>query len=240
MSSILITGTNSGIGLGLVKLFASDPKISHVFGTVRPSADAAKLNEFAQQHKNKVHVIKIDPANLESAKSGAKEVEKILGGKGLDYLINNAGTYTFNPSVLEVTDQNLLLNFNANVVTAHHISVAFFPLLEKGTEKKVLNVTTLVGSITECDGRYPFPLPAYAVSKAALNMLTKWYANEFGPKGFIFVPISPGYVAVEKNENAPGAITVQESTEGIRKVLYSLTAKDNGVFYSYDGTIHPW
>jgi NAD(P)-dependent dehydrogenase (short-subunit alcohol dehydrogenase family) len=50
----------------------------------------------------------------------------------------------------------------------------------------------LAGSITYNDGRFPFKVPAYGASKAALNFLTVDYAKYLKPEGFTVVPLSPG------------------------------------------------
>jgi len=46
--------------------------------------------------------------------------------------------------------------------------------------------------MTYNDGRYPWMVPAYGASKAALNFLTTDYAKDLGPEGFIVVPLYPG------------------------------------------------
>jgi NAD(P)-dependent dehydrogenase (short-subunit alcohol dehydrogenase family) len=52
--------------------------------------------------------------------------------------------------------------------------------------------SSLAGGITYNDGRFPFRVPAYGASKAALNFLTADYAKYLKPEGFTVIPLSPG------------------------------------------------
>lgn len=97
MASFLITGSSRGLGLALVqKLLAlPDSTVSKIFATAR--GDFPALNELAKSSSNRVVVLKLDVANEDSIKKAATEVESHLQGKGLDYLINNAGIAEFSP-----------------------------------------------------------------------------------------------------------------------------------------------
>lgn len=97
------------------------------------------------------------------------------------------------------------------------VTQALLPLLRKGHEKKIWVVSSTVGSIggplsegphmamcrfstpavtleRKCLIRSPPPVPADAISKAALNMYTRKLAIELRPENFTVIPFSPGYV----------------------------------------------
>jgi NAD(P)-dependent dehydrogenase (short-subunit alcohol dehydrogenase family) len=92
--------------------------------------------------------------------------------------------------------------FEVNVLGPQIVTVAFLPLLRKGDKKIIMNMyilidpfnssSSLAGGIAYNDGRYPFKVPAYGASKAALNFLTADYAKYLAPEGFTVVPLSPG------------------------------------------------
>ncbi|WP_411021298.1 SDR family oxidoreductase [Salmonella sp. s29923] len=73
-----------------------------------------------------------------------------------------------------------------------NLTLALLPLLREGTLKTVLNMGSIVGSITYAKRFMVAPDPAYRVSKAALHCLTRLYALELEAEGFTFVAVSPG------------------------------------------------
>ena len=113
---------------------------------------------------------------------------------------------------------------------------ALLPNLRKGTSKKVINVSSNLGSITNnTGGRYY----GYRESKAALNMFSRTLAAELGEQGFICIALNPGWVQTDMG-GANANLTVQESVNGIRSVVSQLTVEDNGTYWSYDGSRLPW
>lgn len=82
--------------------------------------------------------------------------------------------------------------FKTNVVGVTHTINAFLPLLRAGKTKKVLVVSSSMGSPKFClDVNYA-PAPAYSISKAALNMVVAKFSTKFKNEGFTFIAISPG------------------------------------------------
>lgn len=119
---------------------------------------------------------------------------------------------------------------STNVTAVHLITQAFLPLLEKGNLKKIVNITSTLGSIAMAEGYLQSPSAAYKVSKAALNMLTVQYAFQLGKQGFTVFCISPGWLKTELGgvdyadlEVSVGATAVLEKVLGAKK-------EDNGTF----------
>lgn len=76
-----------------------------------------------------------------SVHKAAEEVAAQLQGKGLDVLVNNAGTQNWNEGgISKLEEQDLMSVFDLNVVGVQRVTAAFLPLLEKGGEKKVVNM----------------------------------------------------------------------------------------------------
>lgn len=71
---------------------------------------------------------------------------------------------------------------------------AFIPLLQKGTTKKVIALSTGLADIEFNLAADFAPHVPYAASKLALNMVIAKYAIQFRPEGFTFLAISPGVV----------------------------------------------
>lgn len=92
MASYLVTGSSRGLGLALVSRLASLPKaeVGTVIATARQD-NSPRLKELASASSGRVELVKLDVADKSSVEAAAKMVEAKLQGKGLDYLINNAG-----------------------------------------------------------------------------------------------------------------------------------------------------
>ncbi|EHK22108.1 uncharacterized protein TRIVIDRAFT_91392 [Trichoderma virens Gv29-8] len=198
MSSYLVTGASRGLGLEMVRVLASKPasEVSIIIATIRSAAPAA-LQEIISQAQGRVVTVQLevtDPANVTKV---AGEVKEILGGRGLDVLINNVAVSNTTPTSVTATT-TLLSTFDVNVVAVQNLTLALLPLLREGTLKTVLNMGSIVGSITYAKRFMVAPDPAYRVSKAALHCLTRLYALELEAEGFTFVAVSPGWVQTDQ------------------------------------------
>lgn len=251
MASYLITGSSRGIGLALVTLLASKPvsEVSKVFAAARKQNSS--LEKLVQESGGRVEFIQLDVTDEQGSQQASKTVEKALNGKGLDILINNAGIMNYTPNGIEnMTD--LDETFKVNVIGVHNVTTAFLPLLKKGSLKKVINISTTLGSIGMAPVFNFQPTPAYKVSKAALNMLTVQYAQAFAEDGLVFVAVCPGWVKTDLGtEHAD--LTIEQSINGISEILSRVTGADTGKFFTvnvpefekdgqklYDGSCRPW
>ncbi|PYH80975.1 short-chain dehydrogenase-like protein [Aspergillus uvarum CBS 121591] len=246
MSSYLITGSSRGIGLDLVRLLASKPstEVAVVFAAARTQTDA--LTKLVAQSYRRVHQVKMDVTDDRIIASAAATVEKVLAGRGLDVLVNNAGVMPFTPAAIS-TQSDLDSTFRTNVTSAHMVTSAFLPLLKRGTLKKVVNVSSTFGSIARASRFVRAAAPAYKFTKAALSMLTVQYAQSFAREGFIFMIISPGWVRTGLGgDNAD--LTPEQSATAVFDLISSATSAHNGRFYDifvdgwgfYDGAEVPW
>jgi NAD(P)-dependent dehydrogenase (short-subunit alcohol dehydrogenase family) len=97
MASYLITGCSRGLGLAAATHLATLPssEIGSIFATARK--ETAALTELAQKSSGRVVFIQLDATDEISIKNARIAVEKVLGGKGLDVLINNAGKMGLSP-----------------------------------------------------------------------------------------------------------------------------------------------
>ncbi len=78
-----------------------------------------------------------------------------------------------------------------------------------------------------------------AMSKAALNMLTRRLAEKLRPRGIIVVSMNPGWVKTDMGgENAPN--TVEEAVVNMHKVFEELASEQSGAFLSDTGEEMPW
>ncbi|ROV97503.1 hypothetical protein VPNG_08734 [Cytospora leucostoma] len=254
MASFFVTGASRGFGLALVRELASLPatQVSKVIAAAR--GDAFALNELAQISSGRVDVVLLDVTDQTSVKKAATEAETILGGKGLDVLINNAGICQYAFEGVKSMD-NLQESFAVNVLGVHWVTRAFLPLLQKGTLKKVANISTTFGSISLAPKSVGFPAPAYKISKAALNALTVQYALDYEKEGFTFIALCPGWLKTDLGGGDAADLTPEEGARAsldlifrkgqelngkLPKVFVKGWEKDVGQPNVYDGSNAPW
>jgi NAD(P)-dependent dehydrogenase (short-subunit alcohol dehydrogenase family) len=113
---------------------------------------------------------------------------------------------------------------------------ALLDLLHRSARPRVLNLTSLLGSVSVRDSAGDY---AYAASKAALNIMTRTVAAEFHDDRLIAVAITPGWVHTEMG-GANAALSPEESVRGLLAVADRLTITDSGTFMDYEGVAQPW
>ena len=201
-------------------------------------------------------MVQAEIANKKSLVAAREQVSKITGGS-IDYLINNAAyvdwvtmgkTMDEHEEETDVLEHALTESFNINVVGVIHTINTFLPLIQKGSAKKVVLISTgmadpnLVNQGIATDG-------PYSISKAAANLAICKYNAKFKKDGILFFSVSPGVVSTWKGEEPAvigalrqgnpgwtGPITPLESAEACIKVTHSFTAEKNGgSFVSHHG-----
>ncbi len=230
--NVLITGCSKGIGLALAAEFARNDW--QVCATAR-KADAPLLANLARGHAN-LTVLPLDVLKEESIAEAAFALSSRFGS--LDILVNNAAIF---PGEGDEPFERLDLDwlneaFDSNVTGPARVSKLFLPLLRKSASARIVHISSLAGSISQKNDHGYYP---YAISKAALNMLTRAMAAEFTPQGITVAAVSPGWVKTEMG--GPNAeITPHESAESLYRTITELTAAHSGNFYGRDGEAYPW
>ncbi|KAF9630224.1 putative short chain oxidoreductase protein [Lasiodiplodia theobromae] len=228
MASYLVTGSSRGIGLALVTALASKPttEVGKVFAASRTENDS--LRRLTAKSGGRVEWLPLEVSSQESIKQAASKVAESLGGSGLDVLINNAGVGSKWNKAEDMTDLEDV--FKVNVFGVHAVTSAFLPVLKKGSLKKIITVSSILGSIQMVSALKSMLVPAYKISKAAVNSLTVQYALELEKDGFTVVPISPGYAKTDLSGNQ-GDITPEQSANAVLNFVSRMTTADNGKFY---------
>ncbi|XP_015677154.1 uncharacterized protein LOC107292564 [Protobothrops mucrosquamatus] len=252
--NILVTGTNRGIGFGLVKeLVKINPPQGYIFATCKnPTGPESKaLQNFASQHDN-THVLQLDTTDLSSIKRAASEVQSQLNGRGLNLLINNAGRNSQALFLEHVDQEDMLRSYKTNAVGPLLVVKEFLPLLKKaatettkgnvgGNKAVVVNISSIISSIGEgfkTATKIP-PGYQYRVSKTALNMVNACLAEELKTDGIACVLLHPGWVKTDMgSEQAP--MTVETSTKGLVKVISGLDSSSSGTFLDWEGKKIIW
>jgi len=240
--SIMITGANEGVGLGIVKyLLASDLRPHHVIATSRNlGVEGSKELEELAAKEDCLSVVRLDVTKPDTFTAIVAEVDGIVQENGLNVLINNAGIY-LRKELEDVTAEDMLLAFSTNAIGPLMLTQAFLPLLKKAASHlpakplswqraAVINFSSRFGSISDntSGGSY-----CTRSSKAALNVVTKSLSIDIVKDGVIVCAVHPGWV--QTNSGGPGApISIEQSVQGLMKLFASFNQNSNGGFFRYD------
>ncbi|KAI8118914.1 C-factor [Lucilia cuprina] len=241
MNSILITGCNRGLGLGLVKALVKLPKPpQHLFATCRNKDQAKELQELASQNSN-IHIVEIDLRNYNSYDNLIKQIEDVTQDKGLNVLFNNAGISPRSTRINLTKVEDLMNTFETNTVVPIMLAKACLPLLKKASKAQesldfsvnraaIINMSSVLGSI---DSNVEGGLYAYRTSKSALNAATKSLSIDLYANKILCVALHPGWVRTDMGgSNAP--LDVEPTTAEIIETVMKFGAKHNGGFYQYN------
>ena len=140
----------------------------------------------------------------------AEAVQKRWGA--LDMLLNNAAIQEYNAGFHAEPLDALERNFTTNVLSAHWLIHALLPLLKQGKEPRIINVSSGAGKLDVVKAEPN--MPAYRITKLALNGLTLAYAGDL--KGQVAVnSLDPGWLKTDLGgPNAPG-----EPPDGAVRIL---------------------
>ena len=228
--SILITGTNRGIGLEFVKHYLKNNE--KVVATCRNKNSAKDLLKLENTTSN-LSLVELDVSNPNSI----NEFTSKITDQPIDTFINNAGV--FGPRNIEFGNFNAkewLDVFNINTIAPLLITQKILKNLRLGKNKKLAFISSKVGSIEDNTGGGMY---IYRTSKTALNQVIKSLSIDFKDENFIAVALHPGWVQTDMG--GPNAlIDTKTSVKGLIEVIDNLTPKNSGKFYNYDGSPIPW
>jgi len=249
MSSIVVTGSSRGIGLGLIKvLLNSEKPWKHIIATCRNPDQALELLALAKQHGN-LHVLKLDVTDYGSFANFVKQVSDIVKDDGLNVLLNNAGITARSARLDSIEAVDLTSVFETNTVAPLLLTKALLPLLKKAsavnaskkigiTRAAIINMSSILGSIGS-DTYMMGPAYAYRMSKCALNAATKSMSVELKDDKILCLALHPGWVKTDMgSQQAP--LTVETCTESIVRTLRQMSDSNNGTLVQYDGQQLPW
>jgi NAD(P)-dependent dehydrogenase (short-subunit alcohol dehydrogenase family) len=210
----LVTGANRGIGLEVVRQLA-ERGFRAVLGSRDPEkgrAAAAGLGGL------EVDPRQLDVADPDSVQAAASGLEDDYGR--LDVLVNNAAILydTWQRGVeadLDVVREAL----ETNLFGAWRTTQACLPLLRRSEHARIVNVSSGSGSLSSMGAG----TPAYSVSKAALNALTRILAAELRRDGILVNAVCPGWVATDMG--GPGGRPVED---GAASIMWGVLLPDDG------------
>lgn len=182
---VLITGASSGIGLDCSRLLIEQGY--GVIGTVRREEDGVRIRGLLGHAFTPLLLDVTDSSALARA---VRQVEALVGDRGLAALVNNAGIASpSGPLLLQPLDEVRGM-FEVNLFGLLAVTQAFAPLL--GASQGCARPGRLI-NISSVSGRVATPLTgAYAATKHALEAFSDALRVELGIYGIEVVAIEPG------------------------------------------------
>jgi NAD(P)-dependent dehydrogenase (short-subunit alcohol dehydrogenase family) len=212
----VVTGANRGIGREVVRRLAREGWLV-VLGArdeARGRAAAAELGGEAAGVVARV----LDVVDGASVRAAADWVGAELGR--CDALVNNAAIdYDTDARATSADLERVHRAMETNLYGAWRTALAFLPLLRRSAHPRLVNVSSGGGSILEMGAG----TPAYSVSKAALNALTRILAAELRVDGVLVNAVCPGWVATDM-----GGAGGRPVGDGAASVVWAVLLDDDG------------
>lgn len=188
---VLITGASRGLGRSMALHLAAQGV--DVIGTYHRNADqAAAVARDVEAHGRRAAMLPLDVGRSETfgafADAVASTLRSAFGRSTFDYLVHNAGTGEYG-SVADTTEAQFDAMVNEHLKAPFFLTQRLLPLVADGG--RILNVST---GLT----RFTFPgRAAYAAAKGGVEVLTRYLAQELGPRGIRANVIAPGATATD-------------------------------------------
>lgn len=236
MQNVLITGTGrpQALGFNLAKRYLEHG--DRVFACVRKSTDS--LAELLRKYPGELTVLVMDIADTPSVRAASEAVAAQVDR--LDTIINNAVTTApdCNAFVMEANPDNIAASVNVGASGPLRVIQAFLPLLKKSDMGLVVNISSEAGSIGAC---YRTNMTDYAVTKAALNMITKTVWNAWKDETNLnILCLHPGWMRTNEG-NAKAPLDPYEHAETLRRLFEARrNIKNDELFITYTGVAYPW
>lgn len=219
MATVLINGSNRGIGLELCRQYkARGDDVIAICRNISP-----ELEELG------VRVIdNIDVGDDDDVAKLAAEIK----GVTLDILVNNAGI--LRPDTVETVDYDVMMEqYRVNTIGPLRVIRALRKNLARGS--KVGIVTSRVGSIEDNSSGNNY---GYRASKAAANMVGMNLRHDLGPEGISVALLHPGLVATDMTGGH--GIPPEDAARGLIARMDELNLENTGGFWHAEGYPLPW
>lgn len=231
----LITGANKGIGLEIARQLGRQG-ITVVLGARDPQKGQAAADLLKSEGMD-AYTVKLEVTDAADREAALTFLQSEFGR--LDILINNAGILK-DKEAEGITPELLARTFDSNATAPYFLTETLLPLLKAAPAGRIVHQSSILGSIaTTAAGTFSpdYLLPAYASSKAALNMLGVIQSEALKGTSVKVNIAHPGSVKTDMNPG--GTLTLEEGAKtAVTLALLPEDGPTGGYFYQ-DDTL-PW
>ena len=229
MPTAVVTGTDQGLGRALV-----DELVREGFRVLAGSHALAKRTEGPRELSQHVTELALDVTDPRLVHDFVQNVE--ARAPALDLLVNNAAVNPERGVRLEDLDIDIVRTvLDVNALGPLRMTQALMPLLERGTKKTIMNISSEAGSLTTCGRTSWF---GYCMSKAALNMQSRILDNYLRVSGFRVISVHPGWMRTPM-ASFEGPVPPEDAAARLVRLVLEAKPETRG-FVHADGTTHPW
>jgi NAD(P)-dependent dehydrogenase (short-subunit alcohol dehydrogenase family) len=217
----LVSGANRGIGFEIVRQLARLGIIAAIGARSIQKGRAAAENLLAEGLE--APVVSLDVDDETGPARAVAELRRLFGR--CDILVNNAAILIDGPaadstSVLDITAGDVRRTFETNVLGPLRLIQAVVPLMREKDYGRIVNVSSGAGQLAEMGSGFP----AYRMSKAALNALTRTTAAELSGTNIKVNAVCPGWVRTDMG----GPNANRSSEEGAETPVWLATLPEDG------------
>ena len=246
MKTILVTGTNKGIGLEFARQYLNDG--FKVIATCRNLSKLDGLDRLVNSFPDRISIYQMELLDEKSIESFSSKIKDIP----IDIFINNAGLtfgYSRNAKLSNtgislnklntfgyIKSENWLPIFKANCIAPLLLTQLLYRNFLLGNQKKIVFISSKPASITENTGGSMYMSRS---SRTALNQVIKSLSIDLIKEGISVASISPGWVKTDSG-GINALIDVHTSVTGIKKIINELRLENTGKFWDYNGELIPW
>ena len=236
MPTILITGANRGLGLEFTKQYLAQGWRVHACCRQPSSADA--LNALGAQHGGLLSIHQLDVSDFNQIDQLADQ----LRDETIDVLLNNAGV--FGPKITEddnrqsfgTIDYDIWYDvFRTNTMAPMKMAEAFVDHVASSELKKMVAITSLIGSIADTQAGYY----AYGTSKAGVSKAFATLALDMEHRGIGVGVFCPGWVPTEMG-GPRGDVGIEDSIAGLRDRIDEIRPGRIPDFRRYNNDLLSW
>ncbi|MEU7027984.1 SDR family oxidoreductase [Streptomyces sp. NPDC046275] len=213
----LVTGGNRGIGRETARQLAA---LGHtvLLSARRPQDAERAVADLAPGLPGTLLPCRLDVTDADDVRALARRVEGEFGR--LDVLVNNAAiNYDTAQRAVSADLDDVRRTLETNLFGAWQTAQNFLPLLRRSRHPRIVNVSSESGSLEHMGGG----TPAYGVSKAALNALTRKLADELRAERILVNAVCPGWIATDMGGQGGDPVD-----QGAASVVWAATLPDSG------------